>query len=60
MISSDFGNGTVLSDHKKRSMYNVGLYDPQDEEDEVKSSIHDCILDAFCSFNRSFHLLVTR
>lgn len=25
---------SVLSDHKKRSMYNVGLYDPQDEEDE--------------------------
>ncbi|KAJ9563671.1 hypothetical protein OSB04_008831 [Centaurea solstitialis] len=25
---------SVLSDHKKRSMYNVGLYDPQGEEDE--------------------------
>lgn len=26
---------TVLSDEKKRSMYDVGLYDAQDEVDEV-------------------------
>ncbi|KAK9051058.1 hypothetical protein SSX86_027684 [Deinandra increscens subsp. villosa] len=25
---------SVLSDQRKRSMYDVGLYDPQDEEDE--------------------------
>ncbi|KVH97659.1 hypothetical protein Ccrd_000246 [Cynara cardunculus var. scolymus] len=29
-----WGNKTVLSDQKKRWMYNIGLYDPQDEEDE--------------------------
>ncbi|KAK7317861.1 hypothetical protein RJT34_02437 [Clitoria ternatea] len=25
---------SVLSDHKKRTMYDVGFYDPQEEEDE--------------------------
>lgn len=25
----------VLSDPKKRTMYDAGLYDPQEEEDEV-------------------------
>ncbi|KAI4313797.1 hypothetical protein L6164_026748 [Bauhinia variegata] len=25
---------SVLSDHKKRTMYDAGLYDPEDEEDE--------------------------
>lgn len=25
-------------------MYDAGFYDPQDEEDEVISSVHDCIL----------------
>jgi len=27
--------GAVLSDPKKRTMYDAGLYDPQEEEDEV-------------------------
>ena len=25
----------VLSDHKKRTIYDAGLYDPEDEDDEV-------------------------
>lgn len=29
--------GAVLSDHKKRTMYDAGLYDPEEEEDEVST-----------------------
>jgi DnaJ-class molecular chaperone len=29
--------GAVLSDPKKRTMYDAGLYDPQEEEDEVNA-----------------------
>ncbi|XP_015578969.1 chaperone protein DnaJ [Ricinus communis] len=27
---------SVLSDHKKRKMYDIGLYDPQEEEEEAE------------------------
>ena len=30
--------GTVLSDQRKRTIYDAGLYDPNDEEDEVSIS----------------------
>lgn len=33
-----FGDRAVLSDPKKRTMYDAGMYDPQEEEDEVRAS----------------------
>jgi len=43
----------VLSDSKKRSMYDAGLYDPQEEEDEVSASELPfiCIQICFCFFS---------
>jgi hypothetical protein len=39
--------GAVLSDPKKRTMYDAGLYDPQEEEDEVIM----CLWNVFLSFS---------
>jgi len=40
-----FDVSTVLSDQKKRMMYDAGMYDPEEDEDEV------CFFLFFC-----FHL----
>lgn len=47
-------NETVLSDHNKRSMYDVGLYDPHDELDEVISFVRNNLIDVLCLFVRCF------
>lgn len=38
----------MLSDHRKRTMYDAGLYDPEDQEDEVGDV---CQLNFVSSFN---------
>ncbi|KAK7362579.1 hypothetical protein VNO77_04696 [Canavalia gladiata] len=43
---------SVLSDHKKRTMYDAGLYDPQEEEDEGFSDFLDEMLSLMAQVRR--------
>lgn len=38
----------MLSDHRKRAMYDAGLYDPEDQEDEVGDG---CLMNFVFSVN---------
>ena len=44
----------MLSDSKKRTVYDAGLYDPQEEEDEVRASelpfmyIQNLVIFSYC------------
>lgn len=42
----------VLSDENKRSMYDAGLYDPLEEEDEVPPKIS-----SFCAITASYYMI---
>ncbi|XP_027346560.1 uncharacterized protein LOC113858231 [Abrus precatorius] len=43
---------SVLSDHKKRTMYDAGLYDPQEEEDEGFSDFLEEMLSLMAQVRR--------
>ncbi|GAY31692.1 hypothetical protein CUMW_287050 [Citrus unshiu] len=43
---------SVLSDENKRSMYDAGLYDPLEEEDEVPPKIS-----SFCAITASYYMI---
>nr|KAJ0200736.1 hypothetical protein LSAT_V11C600316210 [Lactuca sativa] len=47
----------VISDQKKRSMYDAGFYDPQDEEDEEKSYSFGELQSMFKEMEQSFNHL---
>jgi len=52
VIELCFFFGAVLSDPKKRNMYDAGLYDPREEEDEVIKWLREFFLKIVsCLFN---------